>query len=307
MKKIKKQEKKKGSFYSEVAKQGEDFLRYWEEKRKLVDKSLEGYLPRGAPSPEVLSRAMYYALFPGGKRLRAILTLTASEVLGGDIEKTLPAACALELIHTYSLIHDDLPALDDDDLRRGKPSLHKAYGEDVAVLAGDAFLTLSFALVSQVQKEEGREKIALRVINEIAKAIGTEGMIGGQMDDLRLERGVVSLKGLDSVNLRKTGALIEVSLRVGAISAGGGEKEINVLSRYGQKIGLAFQITDDMLDVLKEKKKGKITYPALIGLEKSGKRAAELIAEAKQELSSLGGDGKFLEAVAGLILSRIES
>ncbi|MCK4261528.1 polyprenyl synthetase family protein [bacterium] len=285
-----------------------DFQAYRDEKKKLIDEALDKYLPPESEPPEIIHRAMRSALFPGGKRLRPMLTLSAAEIVGSDSQKVLPTACALELIHTYSLIHDDLPALDNDDERRGRPSCHKAFGEDIAVLAGDALLTLAFDLLSRNGQVEGvKKEEALSIIEEITRAIGTRGMIGGQVDDLKLED--ITQPQLESIHRRKTGALMEVCLKAGAVLGGGKPREIEALSRYGQSIGLAFQIVDDILDADDAEKdaaggKGKTSYPAIFGLEKSKQKATELIKEAKAQLSIFGKKGKVLEEIAGLIMDR---
>ncbi|MCK4326564.1 polyprenyl synthetase family protein [bacterium] len=285
-----------------------DFQSYRDEKKKLMDEALDKYLPPESEPPEIIHRAMRSALFPGGKRLRPMLTLSAAEIVGSDSQKVLPTACALELIHTYSLIHDDLPALDNDDERRGRPSCHKAFGEDIAVLAGDALLTLAFDLLSRNGQVEGvKKEEALSIIEEITRAIGTRGMIGGQVDDLKLED--ITQPQLESIHRRKTGALMEVCLKAGAVLGGGKPREIEALSRYGQSIGLAFQIVDDILDADDAEKdaaggKGKTSYPAIFGLEKSKQKATELIKEAKAQLSIFGKKGKVLEEIAGLIMDR---
>lgn len=285
-----------------------DFQAYRDEKKKLIDEALDKYLPPESEPPEIIHRAMRSALFPGGKRLRPMLTLSAAEIVGSDSQKVLPTACALELIHTYSLIHDDLPALDNDDERRGRPSCHKAFGEDIAVLAGDALLTLAFDLLSRNGQVEGvKKEEALSIIEEITLAIGTRGMIGGQVDDLKLED--ITQPQLESIHRRKTGALMEVCLKAGAVLGGGKPREIEALSRYGQSIGLAFQIVDDILDADDAEKdaaggKGKTSYPAIFGLEKSKQKATELIKEAKAQLSIFGKKGKVLEEIAGLIMDR---
>ncbi|MCK4436502.1 polyprenyl synthetase family protein [bacterium] len=285
-----------------------DFQSYRDEKKKLMDEALDKYLPPESEPPEIIHRAMRSALFPGGKRLRPMLTLSAAEAVGADTEKILPTACALELIHTYSLIHDDLPALDNDDERRGRPSCHKAFGEDIAVLAGDALLTLAFDLLSRNGQVEGvKKEEALSIIEEITRAIGTRGMIGGQVDDLKLED--ITQPQLESIHRRKTGALMEVCLKAGAVLGGGKPREIEALSRYGQSIGLAFQIVDDILDADDAEKdaaggKGKTSYPAIFGLEKSKQKATELIKEAKAQLSIFGKKGKVLEEIADLIMDR---
>ncbi len=294
-----------------------DFQAYLDEKRKLIDKALDEYLPQESEPPEIIHRAMRSALFPGGKRLRPILALAAVEIVGSDSQKVLPTACALELIHTYSLVHDDLPALDNDDERRGRPSCHKAFGEDIAILAGDALLTLAFDLLSRNGEMEGVKKEAtLVIIGEIARAIGTRGMIGGQVDDLKsatestkhVEKKAFKLEEvtqqqIESIHRRKTARLIEVCLKAGAILGGGSQREIEALSGYGQSIGLAFQIVDDILDAQGGEKR-EVTYPALFGLEKSKQKLAQLIKEAKSQLFIFGEKGKILEEVADFIMNR---
>ncbi len=283
-----------------------DFQAYWDEKRKLIDEALVEYLPQESEPPEIIHRAMRSTVFPGGKRLRPILALAAAEIVGSDSQKVLPTACALELIHTYSLIHDDLPALDNDDYRRGRPSCHKAFGEDIAILAGDALLTLAFGLLSY-NGQMVKKGTVLFFIGEIAQAIGTQGMIGGQVDDLKSEE--VTQPQLESIHRRKTGALMETCLKAGAILGGGSQREIEALSHYGQRVGLAFQIVDDILDAEDTKKveageKREASYPALFGLEKSEKKATELIKEAKSQLSIFGKKGKILEEIADFIRGR---
>ncbi|NOX97063.1 MAG: polyprenyl synthetase family protein [Nitrospirae bacterium] len=281
-----------------------DFHDYWEGSKKLIDGALDEYLPLESETPEVIHQAMRYALFPGGKRLRPILTLAAAEAVGDDSRAVLPTACALELIHAYSLIHDDLPALDDDDYRRGKFSTHKAFGEDIAVLAGDALLTLAFGLISKTgEREEIKGSLVLLVIGEVARSVGTAGMIGGQVDDLKSEGKEVPLAQLESIHHRKTGALLELCLKAGAILGGGTQEEIESLSRYGRDIGLAFQIGDDILDV-KEEKKGKASYPALLGLEESKRKVSELIKRAKGELACCKDGEGILGKIADLVFRR---
>ncbi len=295
-----------GNFYSNQADAGVDFQIYWEEKKKLINGALDRYLPPESEPPTIIHRAMRYALFPGGKRLRPLLTLVAAEAVGGDSRKVLLTACALELIHAYSLIHDDLPALDNDYYRRGKPSSHKAFGEDIAILAGDALLTLAFGLVSKNGGVEGFNKNLIPlIIGEVVRAVGTLGMIGGQVDDLKTAGKEVTPAQLESIHRRKTGALLGLCLKVGAILGGGKQEEIESLSRYGQDIGLAFQIGDDILDT-KEEKKGKATYPALLGLEESRRNVVELIEKAKGELIYFKERGNILRKIADVVLQRSE-
>ncbi len=291
--------------YSDQAGAGMNLSSSWETRKKLIDEALDECLPREDEPPAIIHRAMRYALFPGGKRLRPLLTLAAAEAVGGNSRPVLLSACALELIHAYSLIHDDLPALDNDDYRRGKPSSHKAFGEDIAILAGDALLTRAFGLISENGKRPGIDKgLTLLVIREVARAVGTSGMIGGQVDDLETGEGrEITLASLESIHRRKTGALLELCLKVGAILGGGNEKEVEALSYYGRDIGLAFQIGDDILDI-KEEGKGKATYPAFLGLEESREKAAKLIKRAKEELISFKEKGEALKKIADLVLQR---
>ena len=285
-----------------------NFQEYIKKKREIVNQALDRFLPDENKEPESLHQAMRYSVFAGGKRLRPILAMASFEAVGGRGRGILPVACALEMIHTYSLIHDDLPCMDDDDLRRGKPTLHKVYGEGVAVLAGDALHALAFELLLQSKN--------LQVVLEVAKAIGTEGMIGGQVKDLEAEGKKVSLKQVEYIHTHKTGKLLRASIRAGAILGGANKGVLSVLSDYGEKFGLAFQIVDDILDVVgKEeiigKKKGsdkansKATYPEVIGLEKSKALAQNLLQEAKAKLRVLGRKSWVFEGLADYVYERI--
>jgi geranylgeranyl diphosphate synthase type II len=259
-------------------------LDYLEQKRTLIDRLLDKYLPREDEYPQVLHKAMRYSVLAGGKRLRSILALTAYESFGGkDCAVIEPAACALEFVHTYSLIHDDLPCMDDDDLRRGIPTLHKKFNETVAVLAGDALHDLAFGLIATSG--------SARAVKELADAIGTSGMLGGQMADVQAEGRKVNLDEIRYIHSHKTGALIRASVRIGAILAEADEIVLGKLSVYGEKIGLAFQIIDDILDIEGDQKKlgkkvgsdrknEKATYPGTVGMEKAEKDADQLIEEA---------------------------
>ncbi len=288
---------------------------FLEEKRGLVDSFLEGWLPRAeGPLSEVVE-AMRYSLFAGGKRLRPILCLAAAQTVGGSEKDALPAACALELIHTYSLIHDDLPAMDDDDLRRGKPSSHKVFGEAQAILAGDALLTEAFSLLAELPENIEAQR-ALRVIKIVSRAAGYRGMVGGQHLDLWLEtQKHVSRDTLESTHSLKTGALISASLEAGAVLGGGGEAEIETLKRYGQKVGLAFQVADDILDVVgtteelgkpagSDEAGGKATYPAIMGLSESRNLALRLVQEAVEELKIFADRAEPLRGLALYIVER---
>ncbi len=296
---------------------GDALTRYLEERRLLVDEALGRYLPAANDHPKAIHEAVHYSVFAGGKRLRPILILAAADAAGGEIKQALPAAAAIELIHTYSLIHDDLPAMDDDDFRRGRPTCHKVYGEAMAILAGDALLTQAFILLSS-EPASGQidSAVRLRVIHEIAQAAGSGGMVGGQVVDILQEDREIDLATLQYLHTHKTGALIRACLRVGGILASAGREQIEALSRYGERVGLAFQIVDDILDLEgnlaalgkragSDLRKKKATFPALLGLEESRRRAQRLAAEAKQALAVFGDRGAVLEALADYVVTRL--
>jgi geranylgeranyl diphosphate synthase type II len=288
-----------------------------EEARRRVDEALAGYLPSpedaGAPCPPRLAEAMRYSVLGGGKRLRPILCLLAAEACGADPAAAMPAACALELVHTYSLIHDDLPAMDDDDLRRGRPTCHKAFDEATAVLAGDGLLTLAFEISARHVRPADA---AVACVRALAEGAGPCGMVGGQMADLEAEgRDDASLAALESIHRRKTGALLRASLRMGGLVAGADEASLQALEVYGDAVGLAFQIIDDLLDVQGDETKlgkrvgkdsglGKWTYPGLLGIEGSRQRARQLADEAVAALAPLGERGDRLRALALDLLER---
>jgi geranylgeranyl diphosphate synthase type II len=264
------------------------------EIRSRVDAALDRALPAADRDPRKLNEAMRYSVFAGGKRLRPALALLACGVGGGTEEDAMPVACALELIHTYCLIHDDLPAMDDDDLRRGKPSNHKGFGEATAILAGDALLSQAFRVVASLP----RRKALPAVLEELGRATGAEGMVGGQIADLEAEGREPDRATVDFIHLHKTAALIEASLRIGALSAGSDTEVVEALGRFGRLVGHAFQILDDVLDeagteegmgkpVRKDRLRGKMTYPSVLGVEGSRAKARELIAEAKACLEGL--------------------
>ena len=278
--------------------------------RHEIDKALDRFLPPESQRPKKLHQAMRYSVFSGGKRLRPILALGTSELCGGNDEEILPPACAIELVHTYSLIHDDLPALDDDDFRRGKPSSHKAFGEATAILTGDALLTLAFEIISR----ETPGDLAGPLTVELARAAGSEGMIAGQAMDVEPE-GERDPDLVRYIHRHKTGSLIAASVRMGAIAARAPKKSLEKLSSYGENLGLAFQITDDLLDVegkagklgkpvRQDQEAGKLTYPSVLGLERSRAEAENLIVKAVAELSHFGEEAEFLEALARSILKR---
>ncbi len=291
---------------------------YLNEVRRQVGESLTCFLPAADAAddglcPSRLSSAMRYSVLAGGKRLRPLLCVLAAEACGGNRDQALPAACALEMVHTYSLIHDDLPAMDDDDLRRGRPTCHKAFDEATAILAGDGLLTLAF----QVLAERVRPELAaVRCVRALAEAAGPEGMVGGQMADLAAEgRRDGTPEALEAIHRRKTGALLRASLRMGAHVAGASQEEVEALDRYGEAIGLAFQIVDDLLDVQgdeaklgkrvgKDSELGKWTYPGFLGVEGSRLRARQLADEAVAALAPLGTRGDRLRALAVDLLER---
>ena len=293
-----------------------DFLSRW---RQRVDAALDALLPPDSRWPQTLHRAMRYSVMAGGKRLRPVLALAAAGACGGDLEAILPAACGLEMVHTYSLIHDDLPALDDDDWRRGVPTCHRKFGEATAILAGDALLTHGlecFSLHPAAAKYDG---VRARTAAAVAAAIGTGGMIGGQMEDIEAERepagGERSLARLERIHAHKTGALIRASLAVGGLLSFAGEDVRERLDRYGAALGLAFQIKDDLLDVESTREElgkatgkdvahGKMTFPGLLGLEESRRRLAETIETARSAARELEPDGGPLSELAGFVADR---
>ena len=262
----------------------------------------------------VIEESMSYSLIGGGKRIRPVLALAAAKATGGDVESILPAACALELIHTYSLIHDDLPAMDNDDYRRGRLSNHKVFGEGKAILAGDGLLTYAFELIAQPINEVPADR-QLRVIREVARAAGPEGMVGGQVADLEAEGKNLTLPEIEQIHRMKTGAMLVVSARLGAILAGGTEEKIEALTRYAQAIGLAFQIKDDILDLEGDSKtlgkpahsdlqQHKSTYPSLLGLEGAKAELKARTSDAHAALETLADRALFLHDLADYIAER---
>jgi geranylgeranyl diphosphate synthase, type II len=284
--------------------------------QQVIDKALKSYFPPPAAYTHRVRKAMGYSLFAGGKRIRPILCLMACRLVGGSGAEALPAACALEYIHTYSLIHDDLPPLDNDDYRRGHLTCHRKFGEATAILAGDALLTEAFSLLSRkglMKKTTDRTK--LEVIQEMARAAGIQGMVAGQEADLTAEKKKVSLEGLKFIHQHKTGALIRASLICGALLGNGEKEEIRALGKFGEKIGLVFQIKDDLLNVEgkakimgkrtgTDEKKTKATYPTLIGLKQSKQSGRELLLEANRALKIFGEKSLPLIRVGEFILSR---
>ena len=285
-----------------------------EEGRKITDAALERLLPGPDERPASIHRAMRHSVFAGGKRIRPILCMEAGQAVAGSLPSGVEeVGAALELLHTYSLIHDDLPALDNDDLRRGRPTCHKAFGEATAILAGDALQTQAYEILSQV---ECTAEARVRIIAEIARGTGTiNGMIGGQVVDLESEHKKPDQEMLQYIHLSKTAALIAASAVSGGLYAGGSEEQVKQLRCYGQSIGLAFQIDDDILDVTqtseqlgktagKDLASEKATYPALFGLEESRRRAAELLTSARDALRGFGSRAETLNTIARFLIER---
>jgi geranylgeranyl diphosphate synthase type II len=300
-----------------------------------IDAALDARTRLDEGCPTRLREAMRYSLLAPGKRMRPMLVLLAAEACGGEIEAAMPAACAVEMVHAYSLIHDDLPALDDDDLRRGRPTCHKAFDEATAILAGDALLTLAFQVLA---REIRPPDMAVNCCVALAEAAGACKMVGGQVDDLAAEKGIDgcgvmndecktlavhhssfiihrSLAALESIHRRKTGAMIRVSLRLGGLVAGASQESLAAFDAYGHRLGLAFQITDDLLDVQsseaamgkrvgKDAKQGKLTFPGLLGLDQSAQHAQQLILEACEALTPFGADADGLRTLAQYVLER---
>lgn len=289
---------------------------YLTERKALIDEALERFLPGMEGGPEIIHQAVRYSLFAGGKRIRPILCVAAAEAVGGGGQDCLPCACALEMIHTYSLIHDDLPAMDNDDYRRGMPTSHRVFGEGIAILAGDALLTEAFHLLSRPEfTKNGNTEQRLQVINLIARAAGMAGMVGGQVMDLEGEGKNLPLETIEDIHRRKTGAMLTVSVVSGAILAGATAAQTAVLASYGQDIGLAFQIADDILNVAGDSvlmgkgtgsdiSRGKTTFPALMGLEASRNRLSELVEKAAAHLAAFDHRAEPLRQMARYIMER---
>ncbi len=286
---------------------------FFEEDRKAVDSALDRLLPPESAPPASIHRAVRYSVFAGGKRLRPVLCLEAARIFDADITPALHPACAMEFIHTYSLIHDDLPALDNDDLRRGKPTCHRQFGEATAILAGDALLTLAFETLGATPVAPERR---VAMVSEVARSAGTvNGMVGGQVADLEAEGKDVAPAMLEYIHRSKTAALIRASVVSGALCAGAGEADVARLRRFGEQIGWAFQVVDDILDVEessaalgktagKDQAQRKATYPAVYGLDKSRAIAHELAEKAVAELSAYGERASRLRELADYLVLR---
>jgi geranylgeranyl diphosphate synthase type II len=294
-----------------------DITTYLSRKKEIVDKALEKLVPPADAFPPSVHEAMRYSLFAGGKRVRPILALAAAEAFGAKTADLLPIAGALELIHTYSLIHDDLPAMDNDDYRRGMATCHKVYGEAIAILAGDGLLNMAFEVLSDQRRLKavpaGR---LIAIIREISLASGVHGMVGGQVVDMESEGREVDFPTLEYIHTHKTGALIRASVRTGALYARAGKRQYTALTHYGELVGLAFQIVDDILDITGKReeigkdvgsdiKKGKKTFPAFYGLEESRRRATEVADKAVASLQGFGRAAEPLRELAKYIVTRV--
>jgi geranylgeranyl diphosphate synthase, type II len=286
---------------------------YLKSRQRTIDHALDRFLPKSTVTPATIHRAMRYSLFAGGKRLRPILCLAAAEACGGKIQAAMPLACALECIHTYSLVHDDLPSMDNDDFRRGRATCHKVFGEGIAVLAGDALLTIAFEIAARAN---GSRRYDLReMIRELSVAASSRKLIAGQVADLEAEGKRVSRAQLRYIHENKTAAILTTSVRLGAMSANASEKQLGAITQFGQALGLAFQVIDDILDVTQTSEKlgksagkdiaaRKATYPSVIGLEKSRAEAQRLTRKAHTTLNVFGAKAEHLHALANHLLDR---
>jgi len=292
-----------------------DLTAYMADRAQAVDRALDRFLPRESAPPASLHKAMRYSVFAGGKRLRPVLVAAGAEAVGGTLEAVMPAACAVEMIHTYSLIHDDLPAMDNDDFRRGVPTSHKVFGEAIAILAGDALLTLAFRLLANSSPAGGEAGRLRDMLIEVADAAGSAGMVGGQVADIECEGKVAGAAIVDYIHTHKTAALIRASIRSGAILAGASAAELKALGVVGDSLGLAFQIMDDILDITatseelgktagKDQAQQKATYPAVHGIEASRRRAQALVADAHAALAPFGERAMPLRALGTIIIER---
>jgi len=291
----------------------EDLRAYLKARQKEVDRTLDRFLPKASTKPATIHQAMRYSLFAGGKRLRPILCLAAAEACGGLTNSALPLACALECIHTYSLIHDDLPSMDNDDFRRGRATCHKVYGDGIAILAGDALLTIAFEIAAAA---EGWSRYDLReIFREISIAAGSRKLIAGQVADLEGEGKKLNLTQLRYIHENKTAALLTTSVRLGAMSTNATPTQLRAISEFGYALGLAFQVIDDILDVTQTSEKlgksagkdaaaQKATYPAVLGLEKSRREAGRLTRRAHEALRPLGRKADRLHEIANYLLER---
>ncbi len=293
-----------------------DLKVYLENKRVEIEKAMDAFLPEPEGLSAPLFEAMRYSVMAGGKRLRPILLLAATDTVGGDASISISAACALEFIHTYSLIHDDLPAMDDDDLRRGKPTCHKVFGEALAILAGDGLLTFAFEVLGRQAVQDGVDpETVSKVIFVLARAAGVKGMVVGQAVDVLMENSEIDGSQLAFIHRHKTGALIKASVEIGGLLGGADQYQLDALSSYGEALGLAFQIVDDLLDIEGDQEiigkpvgsdlaKNKATYPALFGIGESKTKAREYIDSAIASLSIFDEKAEPLRAIANYVIKR---
>ena len=293
-----------------------DILQYLEQQRQRVDQYLEQSLPDSLRDPGKLYESMRYSLLGGGKRVRPILTIAAAQALGNDNDAILPFAASLEFVHTYSLIHDDLPAMDDDDYRRGRLTNHKVYGDGMAILAGDALLTMAFELCSQDEGDHGLSASQqLQIVRELAFGSGHQGMVGGQVMDIQAENQEVELEHLQKIHSHKTGQLIRAAVRIGGIIGGASSTQLESLTGYAEDIGLAFQIADDVLNMVgtreelgkdagTDEKRGKQTYPSFFGIDGSRKLGEECVQRAMSRLESFDHQADPLRKIASYIVER---
>ena len=292
-----------------------EFNKLLKVKSNHIEDILKQYMPKEEGYQKIIMESMNYSLNAGGKRLRPILTLEACKLVDGNEDDATPFAAAIEMIHTYSLIHDDLPALDNDDLRRGRKTNHIVYGEDIAILAGDALLNYAFETMLSTSLEKDNPKKYLKAIHEIAESVGIYGMIGGQVVDVQSEDMKISKDKLDYIHNNKTAAIMVGCMRAGAIIGDADDNKLEQITKYAKNIGLAFQIVDDILDIIGEESKlgkkvgsdidnNKSTYPSLIGLEESKQIAKNLIEEAKLSIKAINNDGEFLCGLADYIIDR---
>lgn len=293
-----------------------DIAEYLEQQRLNVDRFLDLVAPTAVTPPTTLHESLRYSLLAGGKRIRPILAIAAAEAIGAAVPGLMPVACSLELIHTYSLIHDDLPSMDNDDFRRGKPTNHKVYGEAMAILAGDALLTMAFDLISRPDLMKDCDPVRqVRLVQELAYGSGSRGMVGGQVFDIQAENKDIDLATLQTIHKHKTGMLIRASVRMGAIAAGATDRQLDDVTGYAEDIGLAFQIADDVLNVTgtreelgknpnTDAERGKKTYPTFHGVEGAKKLADDCVSRAINRLSSFGPSADPLREIARYITAR---
>lgn len=282
-------------------------------KQKKIDAALVALIPPEITPPPLIHKAMRYSVLAEGKRIRPVLCLAACQAVGGSEDHAMPVACALEMIHTYSLVHDDLPSMDNDDFRRGRPTSHKVFGEAIAILTGDALLTLAFECIAAAPLLPAQTKIL--IIREVASASGTLGLVGGQVSDLSCQGRPADAESLEFIHSHKTAKLLEASVKTGSIAGGAGPEEIEAMARFGRNLGMTFQIVDDLLDVVGSREKlgkdvrkdaglAKATYPALFGVEASRRLAGEYVQKGLEAIAFLGDKGDFLRQILHLVRDR---